>query len=392
MPSGGQNKLTQEKVIEQLREVHGDDFDYSKVVYVNTHTPIEVRCKKHDFTFFPTPRNHKAGAKCKHCGRESQIEKARKDTDQFKKEVIEKHGDRYDLSLVEYVNTKTPVKVICKIYGLIEIRPDKLLTKNNHTPKGKKKTKSTDRGMFLEEVYKIYGDKNDYSNTVIGDSRGKIDVDCKEHGHFSVYMTNHFQGQGCPKCSAINYSLIRTKPTEDFIKEAKKIHGDSCDYTDTVYKGCREKVTIKCNVHNEIFKTLPSNHLRGSSCRKCLSDRIRKALTGKEGTGGYTKSGYVKQANGREASVYLIRCWNENEEFYKIGKTFLNIDKRFTKGNLCYNYEEVHFIYGEAGYVYDLENELHRQYKSYKYRPNNWFAGHTECYVLDLPIKEIIEL
>ena len=31
MPSGGQNRLTQERVIEQFKEVHGDEFDYSKI-------------------------------------------------------------------------------------------------------------------------------------------------------------------------------------------------------------------------------------------------------------------------------------------------------------------------------------------------------------------------
>ena len=48
-------------------------------------------------------------------------------------------------------------------------------------------------------------------------------------------------------------------------------------------------------------------------------------------------------------------------------------------------------IKGKAGFVYDLENELHRQYKPYKYRPNEWFAGYTECYKIDLPIEEIIK-
>ena len=59
MGSGGHNRLTKEKVIEQFIEVHGYDFDYSNMVYINTHTPIEVRCKKHDFVFFPTPRKQK---------------------------------------------------------------------------------------------------------------------------------------------------------------------------------------------------------------------------------------------------------------------------------------------------------------------------------------------
>ena len=39
-----------------------------------------------------------------------------------------------------------------------------------------------------------------------------------------------------------------------------------------------------------------------------------------------------------------------------------------------------------------IENHLHSQYKIYKYRPNNKFPGHTECYNMNLPINEIIEL
>jgi len=38
----------------------------------------------------------------------------------FLKRAIETHGDRYDYSLVEYINTSTPVKIICKEHGVFE--------------------------------------------------------------------------------------------------------------------------------------------------------------------------------------------------------------------------------------------------------------------------------
>ena len=95
------NKLTQERVIEQFKEVHGDEFDYSRVVYVDTHTPIEVRCKKHDFIFHPTPKNHKNGAKCTICGRESQIQKARKEQDKFIEDVKDLYGDEFGTDLID---------------------------------------------------------------------------------------------------------------------------------------------------------------------------------------------------------------------------------------------------------------------------------------------------
>ena len=77
------NKLTQEQVINSFKEVHGDAFDYSKVVYVDINTPVEVYCKKHDFTFTPSPKNHRNGSKCKICGREAQISKAKKEQEDF---------------------------------------------------------------------------------------------------------------------------------------------------------------------------------------------------------------------------------------------------------------------------------------------------------------------
>lgn len=379
----GDNEL----FLEKAKETHGDKYDYSKVEYYNSTTKVEIICKKHG-SFLQTPKIHYK-ANCPECGRDSQIEKASKPTQKFIDEMVEKYGDKYDLSLVKYVNSKTPVKLICSVRGIIEAKPNELLSKQIYVSQGRKKTKSTDKEMFLKEVYKIYGDKNDYTNTKVGDSRGKIDVECKQHGKFTISMQGHFSGQGCPKCSAINYSKVRRLSTEKFIERAKKVHGDSCDYTKTVYKTCNDKVVIKCKEHDIYFKVFPSNHIIGSKCKKCQSEKIRKALTGKEGTCGYTRTGYVKQANGRQAKVYLIKCFSEEEEFYKIGKTFLDINIRFKKANLPYSFESVNFIFGEAGYIYDLEVELHKIYREYKYKPKNRFGGYTECYKINLPIEEI---
>lgn len=380
----GSNEL----FLKKAKETHGDRYDYSKVNYFNISTEVQIICSKHG-SFLQTPKIHyKSG--CPNCALEKLSEVNRKGTDRFIQQAIEKYGNKYDYSLVDYINCKTPVKIILE-GEILEVKPEYFLSKTIQRKTFKKITKSTNKELFLKEVESIYGDKNDYTNTIVGNSRGKIDVVCKEHGEFTVYMQNHFKGQGCPQCSAINYSKIRTKTTKEFIQLAKEVHKNDCDYTDTLYISSREKVKIKCNIHNEYFEILPSNHLTGTKCKKCFSENQSKLFKGREGTCGYTRSGYVKQANGREACVYLIKCFSDNNEFfYKIGKTFLDITKRFTKSNICYNFEVTHLHFGEAGYIYDLENELHRQYKKYKYKPNNWFAGYTECYNLFLPIEEII--
>ena len=48
-------------------------------------------------------------------------------TEEFITRAREVHGHKYDYSLVEYVNWRTPVKIICPIHGVFEQIP------NNHT-------------------------------------------------------------------------------------------------------------------------------------------------------------------------------------------------------------------------------------------------------------------
>lgn len=63
----GNAKLTTEKFIEKAREVHGDLYDYSKVVYKNSKTPIEIFCKIHGY-FSQIPASHLQDRGCPKCG------------------------------------------------------------------------------------------------------------------------------------------------------------------------------------------------------------------------------------------------------------------------------------------------------------------------------------
>ena len=47
--------------------VHGDKYDYSNVVYINSTTPIEIICKKHNTSFWQDPANHLQGKGCPVC-------------------------------------------------------------------------------------------------------------------------------------------------------------------------------------------------------------------------------------------------------------------------------------------------------------------------------------
>ena len=50
-------KSTTEKFIEEAKKIHGDKYDYSKVEYINNHTPVCIICPKHG-EFWQMPANH----------------------------------------------------------------------------------------------------------------------------------------------------------------------------------------------------------------------------------------------------------------------------------------------------------------------------------------------
>ena len=60
---------------------------------------------------------------------------------------------------------------------------------------------------------------------------------------------------------------MKKRTTEEFIKQAKEIHGDKYIYRDVEYKKSTKKVKIICPIHGAFFQ-LPGNHLK-YGCKEC---------------------------------------------------------------------------------------------------------------------------
>ena len=56
--------------VEKFRQVHGERYDYSKVVYEHSHTKVTIICSEHG-EFQQTPSHHKAGRGCPKCAMEN---------------------------------------------------------------------------------------------------------------------------------------------------------------------------------------------------------------------------------------------------------------------------------------------------------------------------------
>ena len=64
---------------------------------------------------------------------------------------------------------------------------------------------------------------------------------------------------------------MKKSNTEEFIKKAKKVHGNKYDYSKVNYINNHTNVTIICPEHGE-FEQTPKGHLRGQGCPKCNGD------------------------------------------------------------------------------------------------------------------------
>ncbi len=90
----GRNKTT-ETIIEEFKKIHGDDYDYSSVIYKGAKAKIKIKCKKCGEYFSQTPNKHLSGEGCPYC-KSSALEKETKNFLEEKGvEYIKEHKDKW---------------------------------------------------------------------------------------------------------------------------------------------------------------------------------------------------------------------------------------------------------------------------------------------------------
>ncbi len=115
---GGSNLLTKSIFIERANKIHENFYDYSLVEYKNNNTKIKIICPIHG-EFLQKPSEHLLKSGCSKCKNVKKLT-----LDEFIIKAKLKHDDKYDYSLVEYINNRTKVKIICKEHGVFEQRPN----------------------------------------------------------------------------------------------------------------------------------------------------------------------------------------------------------------------------------------------------------------------------
>ena len=122
-------KVTTQDFIDRARAVHGDKYGYTFSVYLSTHTKVSIHCPEHGM-FEQSPNNHLNGYGCTSCGSLTSIKSRTKKQSHFINQAIVIHGDKYDYSKVDYVNNKTKIIIICPEHGVFEQSPNCHLSGN----------------------------------------------------------------------------------------------------------------------------------------------------------------------------------------------------------------------------------------------------------------------
>lgn len=190
------------------------------------------------------------------------------------------HGDKYDYSMVKYVNTRTKVDIYCPKHGMFSQTPNSHRNGSGCKSCGRKKAANSITIPF-DEILKRFRDAHggyyDYSKIIYKNSRHPIEIVCPKHGSFFQSAQMHFAGQKCPQCAKIKAGKKRALSQSEVLERFKEVHGDYYDYSLVIYKNGRDKIKIICPTHG-VFKQGAESHMYGSGCPKCAQSRGEKRV------------------------------------------------------------------------------------------------------------------
>jgi hypothetical protein len=143
---------------------------------------------------------------------------------------------------------------------------------------------------FIASSQEKFPNAFDFTKTVIDEKEKKVIITCKKCGNdVCIARQNHLRSKfgGCMKC----HPPKQAKGIDQFIKEAKIIHGDKYDYSEAEYVHKDTPIIIKCNDCKVTAEQTPGNHLSGRIPCECKETTL-------------SNEEFVKRANSLHNNLY----------------------------------------------------------------------------------------
>lgn len=267
-----------ETFCKSAKKIHGDKYDYSRVVYVSNTKKVAIICPVHG-EFLQAPSCHVRKLRptgCPTCA--SELKKGNGSEvklDNLKAALKQIKVDNPDVtfSAGSSISVHGSIKVVCPVHGDYTRKIYKALKEVKlECPMCEAVKSFESRASELHKgKYTYHGD---YKSL-----RGRVRITCPIHGDFYQKAEGHLTlGFGCKKCGHVEQGLGKSRGSGlRFIEKSAAIHGDTYDYSKTVYSSCFEKVIIICKTHGEFLQS-PDAHLAGKGCNKC-AHHVSKAET-----------------------------------------------------------------------------------------------------------------
>lgn len=288
-------KLDTKTFIEHAMKKHNGKYSYEKTVVVDRNKPVIITCPEHG-DFLQTPRDHIGGRGCHECAKRGAREAKQKDTAYFINKAKKIHGDKYDYSKVKYTKAKEKVTIICPIHGEFQQSPCTHLggagCPHCKAELRKERAKWTEED-FMKLAKEKYADSIDFSKTKFVSSSTPTTFICKKHNlEFSRTPSQLIYKYGCPKCGKERIGQVYKKSYQQFLEEAKAVHGDEYTYYEDSYTKGSGKVKMKCNKCGNVFEQGVYLHINGGGCPQCY------------GNVPYTNESFIEKANGIHHGEY----------------------------------------------------------------------------------------
>lgn len=250
--------LNTDAFVKKSLKIRGGKYDHSLVEYVDLHTPIKLICKEHGvFEIIPKKYLY-SKLNCPKCSKVNKINK-----EVFIIEGNKTHNNKFDYSLVNYINSKSKVKIICPTHGVFEQSYNNHVLNKYGCPRCS--NKKTSQSEFEDKANFVHNNKFDYSLAQYKSLNTLVKIICPTHGIFEMTPKDHIHSKkNCPKCAK------NIKDTNESFKiKANKVHQFEFDYSLVEYKGSGSKVKIICLTHG-VFEMTPNAHINGKQgCPKC---------------------------------------------------------------------------------------------------------------------------
>lgn len=192
-------RLTTEEFIKRAIKIHNNKYEYSKVNYVNIYTKVIIICPKHG-EFKQNPGNHLSGSICRKCSYLKIGFSKRSNLKDIINKANQVHNNKYDYSLLKYLGMMKRGIIICPKHGEFKQIINDHINSKAGCPEcsncKKLNTKEFIKRAIKTHGNKYDYSKVNYINS----QKKVIIICKKHGRFLQCYADHVFRKAGCPKC------------------------------------------------------------------------------------------------------------------------------------------------------------------------------------------------